>query len=244
MKAVRRWFPTRWPYVWRQGLANLYRPANQTAMVILALGFGAFLLDTVYLVQHNLLRDLRVGGSAGPAEPRAVRHPARSARRRARPDAARGPRPRTAPVPIVPMRIASVKGATARRAAGRRHRDAEGPPRPRASRTAGPCGASTAARIATPSASSERVVAGPTWAPGSWKPPHPAGEPVPISRRGGTWPRRSASASATLVTWDVQGVDHPHAAWPACARWNGRASSRTSSSCSPRARSTPRRRRS
>ena len=36
----------RWPYVWRQGLANLYRPANQTATVVLALGFGAFLLGT------------------------------------------------------------------------------------------------------------------------------------------------------------------------------------------------------
>src|SRR5258706_10151482 len=63
MSMVRRLFPRRWPYVWRQGLANLYRPANQTAMAILALGFGAFLLDTVYLVHHNLLRDLRVGGT-------------------------------------------------------------------------------------------------------------------------------------------------------------------------------------
>src|SRR5262249_23675189 len=63
MRLVRRFFPTPRPYVWRQGLANLYRPANQTAMVILALGFGAFLLDTVYVVQHNLLRDLRVGGT-------------------------------------------------------------------------------------------------------------------------------------------------------------------------------------
>ncbi|HTL04282.1 MAG TPA: FtsX-like permease family protein, partial [Gemmatimonadales bacterium] len=44
--AVRRWFPTHWPYLWRQGLANLYRPANQTVTVVLALGFGAFILTT------------------------------------------------------------------------------------------------------------------------------------------------------------------------------------------------------
>jgi putative ABC transport system permease protein len=62
IKGVRRWFPHRWPYLWRQGLANLYRPANQTVTVVLALGFGAFLLATLYLVQHNLLRQFRPGG--------------------------------------------------------------------------------------------------------------------------------------------------------------------------------------
>jgi putative ABC transport system permease protein len=62
IRGVRRWFPSRWPYVWRQGLANLYRPANQTVTVVLSLGFGAFLLSTLFLVQHNLLRDLRVWG--------------------------------------------------------------------------------------------------------------------------------------------------------------------------------------
>lgn len=44
-----------WPFELRQGVANLHRPANQTRAVTLALGFGAFLLSTVYLVQANLL---------------------------------------------------------------------------------------------------------------------------------------------------------------------------------------------
>src|SRR5207247_3477736 len=60
----------RLPYLWRQGLANLYRPANQTRMVVLALGFGSFLLSTLLLVQHNLLRDLRV--DEGTARPNVV----------------------------------------------------------------------------------------------------------------------------------------------------------------------------
>ncbi|MBL0173018.1 MAG: ABC transporter permease [Gemmatimonadaceae bacterium] len=51
-----------WPFTLRQGVANLHRPANQTRAVTLALGFGAFLLSTVYLVQANLLR--RVQSSA------------------------------------------------------------------------------------------------------------------------------------------------------------------------------------
>jgi len=50
-----------WPYVVRQGVANLYRPANQTRSVVLSLGFGAFLITTLYLVQSNLLRQFNVG---------------------------------------------------------------------------------------------------------------------------------------------------------------------------------------
>ena len=60
VRGLRRFFPSGLPYLYRQGLANLYRPANQTLMVVLALGFGVFLLSTLLLVQHNLLRDLRV----------------------------------------------------------------------------------------------------------------------------------------------------------------------------------------
>ena len=53
---ARKGLRTRWPYVVRQGVANLYRPGNQTRAVILALGFGAFLVSTLYLVQNNILR--------------------------------------------------------------------------------------------------------------------------------------------------------------------------------------------
>ena len=50
----------RWPYVVRQGVANLYRPANQTQSVILSLGFGAFLITTLVLVQSNLLKQFNI----------------------------------------------------------------------------------------------------------------------------------------------------------------------------------------
>jgi putative ABC transport system permease protein len=56
---ARRTLRAGWPYVMRQGVANLYRPANQTRAVVLSLGFGSFLLSTLYLVQSNLLGDLR-----------------------------------------------------------------------------------------------------------------------------------------------------------------------------------------
>ena len=53
-----------WPYVLRQGVANLYRPANQTRSVVLSLGFGAFLVSTLYLLQTTLLTRFSVDAAA------------------------------------------------------------------------------------------------------------------------------------------------------------------------------------
>jgi len=53
--AVRRYFPGGWGYVWRQGLANLYRPQNQTLTLVISIGLGTFLLATLYLTQGLLL---------------------------------------------------------------------------------------------------------------------------------------------------------------------------------------------
>lgn len=47
-----------WPFPIRQGVASLYRPGNQTRAVVLALGFGVFLMGTLYQVQSNILRSL------------------------------------------------------------------------------------------------------------------------------------------------------------------------------------------
>ena len=60
---VRRYFPTSWNYVWRQGLANLYRPNNQTVVLMLALGLGTFLILTLYLLQSTLLNQVALAGS-------------------------------------------------------------------------------------------------------------------------------------------------------------------------------------
>ncbi len=58
--AARRIVRPGWPFVLRQGVASLYRPGNQTRAVVLALGFGVFLMATVYQVQRNLLRTVNV----------------------------------------------------------------------------------------------------------------------------------------------------------------------------------------
>lgn len=47
-----------WPFPIRQGIASLYRPGNQTRAVVLALGFGVFLMGALYQIQHNILNSL------------------------------------------------------------------------------------------------------------------------------------------------------------------------------------------
>ncbi len=126
---LRRWFPSRLPYLWRQGLANLYRPANQTGTVVLALGFGAFLLATLFLVQHNLLREFRIGGSGGDRPNLMFFDIQRDQSAGVMALLAEAGLAAEAPVPIVPMRIASVKGQEVRPpVTAADSADAEGPP--------------------------------------------------------------------------------------------------------------------
>jgi len=58
MAMTRRLFPRRAAYPIRQGVANLYRPHNQTVAVTLALGFGVFLIGSIYLLQGSLRNQL------------------------------------------------------------------------------------------------------------------------------------------------------------------------------------------
>ncbi len=109
VKGVRRWFPTRLPYLWRQGLANLYRPANQTVVVVLALGFGAFLLGTLFVVQYSLVQQFSV--DASPERPNLILFDIQPDQRVGVDSILHAAGvPKSALTPIVPMRISSVKG--------------------------------------------------------------------------------------------------------------------------------------
>lgn len=55
MKAVKKFFPTDWSFVGRQSLLNLFRPQNQTLILILSIGIGTFLISTLYFTQDALL---------------------------------------------------------------------------------------------------------------------------------------------------------------------------------------------
>ena len=53
------------PFAPRQGLANLYRPGNRTARLVVALGLGAFLLLTLAFSRGALLGQIRLAGAEG-----------------------------------------------------------------------------------------------------------------------------------------------------------------------------------
>ena len=55
IRATRRFFPRRAPFTVRQGIANLFRPHNQTVSVTLSLGFGVFVIAAMLAVQSNIL---------------------------------------------------------------------------------------------------------------------------------------------------------------------------------------------
>lgn len=44
-----------WPFPLRHGVASLHRPGNQTRAVVVSLGFGVFLVGTLYQTQSSLL---------------------------------------------------------------------------------------------------------------------------------------------------------------------------------------------
>ncbi|MCC7412660.1 MAG: ABC transporter permease [Gammaproteobacteria bacterium] len=63
--AARRWQPRSWPYVMRQGLANLYRPNNRTVLLLVSLGLGTFLMLTLFLTRTMLLKEIEFSGGGG-----------------------------------------------------------------------------------------------------------------------------------------------------------------------------------
>src|SRR5690606_33476703 len=50
-------------FVWKQGFSNLFRPNNQTTVLVVVIGLGAFLISTMTLVQDNLLGQVEFVGS-------------------------------------------------------------------------------------------------------------------------------------------------------------------------------------
>ncbi|WP_421986878.1 ABC transporter permease [Roseivirga sp.] len=60
MWLVKKFFPSSWSYVWRQSLANLYRPNNQTLILISSIGLGTALITTLYFIQSLLISQVEI----------------------------------------------------------------------------------------------------------------------------------------------------------------------------------------
>ncbi len=55
IKLIKKYYPSSWSYTKRQSLLNLFRPNNQTMVLVLSIGLGTFLISTLYFTKDILL---------------------------------------------------------------------------------------------------------------------------------------------------------------------------------------------
>ena len=111
MKLVRRYFPVTWGYIWRQSLANLYRPNNQTLLLTVSIGLGTALIATLFLMQRLLLSEVAIAGSEN--QPNLVLFDIQNTQKEAVDDLVKSEGlPVLQLVPVVSMRLEEVNGYT------------------------------------------------------------------------------------------------------------------------------------
>jgi putative ABC transport system permease protein len=59
---VRRFFPHRAGFIWRHALSSLFRPNNQTRVLMVTIGLGAFIISTLNIVEQSMLRQVEFTG--------------------------------------------------------------------------------------------------------------------------------------------------------------------------------------
>lgn len=112
MWAIRKFFPSSWSYLWRQGLSNLYRPNNQTTLLIVSIGLGTALISTLLFIQSILLQ--RVTLSSSGSQPNMVLFDIQTAQKEAvKKLTLEQGLPVNDMVPIVNMRLESINNITA-----------------------------------------------------------------------------------------------------------------------------------
>ena len=63
LKLVRRFFPKSARFTFRHALSSLYRPNNQTQVLMVTIGLGGFIIATLNIVQHSLLGQVEFTGN-------------------------------------------------------------------------------------------------------------------------------------------------------------------------------------
>ncbi len=110
--AVKRFFPSKTSFIVRQGLSNLYRPNNQTLLLVITIGLGTALISTLLLTQDLLLNKVKLSSSKN--QPNMVLFDIQSDQVEALKQLTKKDSlPIIQEVPIVTMKLASIKGVSA-----------------------------------------------------------------------------------------------------------------------------------
>jgi putative ABC transport system permease protein len=59
---VRKFFPYRAGFIWRHSLSSLFRPNNQTRVLMVTIGLGAFVISTLTIVEQSMLSQVEFRG--------------------------------------------------------------------------------------------------------------------------------------------------------------------------------------
>lgn len=59
---IRRFFPAQASFLWRHALSNLFRPNNQTRVLIVTIGLGAFIISTLNVMEESMLQQVEFSG--------------------------------------------------------------------------------------------------------------------------------------------------------------------------------------
>ncbi|WP_276348473.1 FtsX-like permease family protein [Daejeonella sp. JGW-45] len=112
MWLARKFFPSSWSYLWRQGFANLFRPNNQTLILVVSIGLGTAFICTLFFVQGILIN--RVTMSSSQNQPNMVLFDIQGEQRQAVRQLTQSMSlPVIQEVPIVNMRMTEIKGRNA-----------------------------------------------------------------------------------------------------------------------------------
>ena len=60
---LRKYFPRNGSFILRHAMSNLFRPNNQTRVLVITIGLGAFIITTLNITQHSLLNQVEFRGN-------------------------------------------------------------------------------------------------------------------------------------------------------------------------------------
>lgn len=107
---VKKLLPLSGSFVWKHGLSNLFRPNNQTRLLVISIGLGTALITTLLLSQQLLLNKVKVSAEVGSRPNMVVFDIQEQQVEGVQAITAQNELPNLGAVPIVTMRLHSLKG--------------------------------------------------------------------------------------------------------------------------------------
>jgi putative ABC transport system permease protein len=111
MRLMRSFINSAWNYLWRQGFANLYRPNNQTIILIVSIGLSTAFICTLFFIQGILINQVTLSSSGNQSN--MILFDIQTSQKKSIADLTRQQKlPVMQQVPIVTLRLESVNGKT------------------------------------------------------------------------------------------------------------------------------------